>query len=161
MTHIILPIKQSLRQPTRLEKARKLSWCLDESQSAKVKVQKYNAKFKIDIKERCYKFSLELIAFISTLPNERICWIIADQLLRSGTSIGANLVEAMASSSRLEFKKFHEIALKSANETKYWLGLLRDSGKANKDKVNMLLQEVTEIANMIAAGIIKLKRRNF
>ena len=72
-------------------------------------------------------------------------------------SIGANLVEASASSSRLEFKKFHEIALKSANETKYWLGLLRDSGKAEKEKTNKLLTEVTELSNMIAAGVIKLK----
>ena len=58
-------------------------------------------------------------------------------------------------------KKFHEIALKSANETKYWLGLLRDSGKADKDKTNKLLAEATEIANMIAAGVMKLKNKNF
>ncbi len=72
-------------------------------------------------------------------------------------SVGANLVEATASSSRLEFKKFHEIALKSANETKYWLGLLRDANKADVAKVNLLLEEVAELANMIAAGIMKLK----
>ena len=72
-------------------------------------------------------------------------------------SIGANLVEASSASSRLKFKKFHEIALKSANETKYWLGLLRDSEKADKEKVNTLLQEVTELSNMIASGILKLK----
>ena len=83
--------------------------------------------------------------------------IIANQLLRCGMSIGANLVEASASSSRLEFKKFHEIALKSANESKYWLGLLRDSGKTDRDEINKLLQEVTEIANMLASGILKLK----
>lgn len=111
---------------------------------------------------RCYDFSLALIRFIDTLPNQRTCWIIADQLLRSGMSIGANLIEARASSSRLEFKKFHEIALKSANETKYWLCLLRDTGKVNKEKVESLLQEVTEIANMLVAGVLKLKgKTNF
>lgn len=120
-------------------------------------MQNHNSKFKTDLKVRCYTFSLELISFIDTLPNRRSNWIIADQLLRSGTSVGANLVEAHASSSRLEFKKFHEIALKSANESKYWLGLLRDSQKANKDAVNKLLQEITELSNMIAAGILKLK----
>jgi four helix bundle protein len=92
------------------------------------------------------------------LPPNRSCLIIADQLLRAGTSIGANLVEATASSSKREFKKFHEIALKSANETKYWLGLLRDSKKANQEKTNELLTEVNEISNMIAAGILKMKR---
>lgn len=122
-------------------------------------MQNFNSKFKSDLKTRCYRFSLELINFIDLLPNKRTCWIIADQLLRSGMSVGANLVEASASSSRLEFKKFHEISLKSANETKYWLGLLRDSKKADRDKANELLQEVTEIANMIAAGVLKLKAK--
>ncbi len=98
-------------------------------------MQNYNAKFKSDLKTRCYNFSLDVIAFIDTLPNQRSCYIMADQLLRSGTSVGANLVEATASSSRLEFKKYHEIALKSSNETKYWLGLLRDSNKAIKIKL--------------------------
>ncbi|MBU3978573.1 four helix bundle protein [Patescibacteria group bacterium] len=120
-------------------------------------MQNHNSKFKSDLKTRCYRFSLDLIAFIDTLPNQRSCYIIANQLLRSGTSVGANLFEATASSSKLEFKKYHEISLKSANETKYWLGLLRDSKKADKDKINGLLQEVTELANMIASGILKMK----
>lgn len=120
-------------------------------------MQKYNPKFKTDLKMRCYQFSLILITFVDTLPNKRSCWIIADQLLRSGMSIGANLIEARASSSRLEFKKFHEIALKSANETKYWLGLLKDSDLANQKAIDELLNEVIELANMLAAGVMKLK----
>ncbi|PIU03475.1 hypothetical protein COT44_03455 [Candidatus Shapirobacteria bacterium CG08_land_8_20_14_0_20_39_18] len=77
-------------------------------------------------------------------------------------SIGANLIEGGASSSRLEFKKFYEIALRSANETKYWLCLLRDSGLVEKkESIIRLLNEVTEIANMLAAGVIKLKSKNF
>ena len=117
--------------------------------------------YQIDLKARCYRFSLDLIAFIDTLPNQRSCWIIGDQLLRSGMSVGANLVEASASSSRLEFKKFHEIALKSANETKYWLGLLRDSKKILEEKVSGLLKEITEISNMIASGVMKLKQKKY
>ncbi|MDD5760866.1 MAG: four helix bundle protein [Candidatus Pacebacteria bacterium] len=124
-------------------------------------MQNYKSKSKIDLKIRCYKFSLELIRFIESLEKQRISWLIADQLLRAGTSIGANLVEAKASSSRLEYKKFCEIALKSANETKYWLGLLRDSGKADREKVSQLLQEVNEVSNILASGIITLKRKKF
>jgi len=60
----------------------------------------------------------------------------------------------------LEYKKFYEIALKSANETKYWLSLLKDANYSEKSKLDSLLQEVTEIANMVAAGVIKLKRNN-
>lgn len=124
-------------------------------------MQNYNSKFKSDLKTRCYKFSLTVITFIDLLPNKRAAWIIADQLLRSSMSIGANLIEGSAASSRLEYKKFYEIALKSANETKYWLCLLRDSELGNKEKVETMLQEVTELANMLAAGVIKLKQKNF
>ena len=124
-------------------------------------MQNCNSKFKSDLKTRCYHFSLDVIAFIGTLPNKRTAWIVSDQLLRSSMSIGANLIEGSAASSRLEYKKFYEIALKSANETKYWLCLLRDSKLAEITKVDSLLNEAIEIANMLAAGVIKLKSNKF
>jgi four helix bundle protein len=114
-------------------------------------------KYSQSLTDRCYKFSLNLIKFIEKLPYKQTSKIISNQVLRSGTSVGANLVEATASSSRLEFKKFHEIALKSANETKYWLNLLKDSQKADTITVSGLLDEITQLSNMIASGIIKLK----
>ncbi|MDD5110576.1 MAG: four helix bundle protein [Patescibacteria group bacterium] len=99
-------------------------------------MQNDKAKPKSDLRERCYRFSLCSIALVDTLPNRRSAWVISDQLIRAATSIGANLVEARASSSRLEFKKFYEISLKSANETKYWLGLLGDAGLADRQIVS-------------------------
>ena len=124
-------------------------------------MQNSNSKFKTDLKARCYQFSLSIITLLDNLPSKRAAWIIADQLLRSPMSIGANLIEGSAASSRLEFKKFYEIALRSANETKYWLSLLSDSGFANRENINKLLNEVTEIAKMLASGVIKLKSKNF
>src|SRR3989338_1347420 len=120
-----------------------------------------NQNFKTDLRQRCYKFSLDIIAFTDTLPNKRSAWIITDQLIRSATSIGANLIEARASSSRLEFKKFYEIALKSANETKYWLNLLKDTKLAEEKIILDLLSEVSELSNMIASGVLKLKNKKF
>ncbi|MDD2935559.1 MAG: four helix bundle protein [Candidatus Pacebacteria bacterium] len=118
-------------------------------------------KYKSNLKLRCYTFGLNVINLIDTLPNKRSSWVIADQLVRSATSIGANLIEAKASSSRLEFKRFHEISLKSANEAKYWLELLKDSKLSDSNKIDPLLKEVTEIGNMIASGVLKLKGKNF
>ncbi|MDD3774282.1 MAG: four helix bundle protein [Patescibacteria group bacterium] len=115
---------------------------------------------KSDIRQRCYQFSLNVIELADLLPKKRSAWVIADQLIRSATSIGANLVEAKASSSRLEFKKFYEISLKSANETIYWLGLLKDSGLADKIKIEKLENEVIELSRMLGSAVIKLKRRN-
>jgi len=124
-------------------------------------MQNSNPKFKSDLKTRCYSFSLNIITLIETLPNKRVAWIISDQLLRSAMSVGANLIEGGSASSRLEYKKFYEIALKSANETKYWLCILRDSKITDATKVNILLSEIIEIANMLAAGVIKLKAKKF
>ncbi len=124
-------------------------------------MQNDSPKFKSDLKLRCYKFSLDIISLTDKLPNKRSAWIIADQLIRSATSIGANLIEAKASSSRLEFKKFYEIALKSANETKYWLCLLRDVGLIKKEIIDELLKEAVELANMLASGVLKLKNKKF
>lgn len=123
-------------------------------------MQNFNEKLKTDLRGRCYRFSLDVIAITDTLPNKRSAWVIADQLIRAGTSISANLVEARAASSRLEFKKFNEIALKSANETQYWLALLRDANLADPLRVDRLLAESKEIANMLAVGIIKLKQKS-
>ena len=136
---------------------------MKETQNAKLKTQNDNSKVKSeDIKLRAYRFSLSVIQFVNSFPNQISYRIIADQLIRSATSIGANIVEAKSSSSRREFIKYYEIALKSANETKYWLCLCRDSFSEKRDKSNQLLQESIEISNIIAVSILTLKgKRKF
>jgi four helix bundle protein len=119
-------------------------------------MQNFNSKLKTDLRERCFQFSLSLIELINSLPRNLSNRIISDQILRSGTSIGANLVESSASSSRLEFKKYNEIALKSANETKYWLALLGQTNRKGQ-KLETLIDENDQLARMIASGILKLK----
>jgi four helix bundle protein len=124
-------------------------------------MQNFNSKPKTDLKQRCFEFSLKVIRLTDDLPNKRSAWIIADQLIRAACSIGANLVEARGSSSRLEFKKYCEISLKSANETQYWLALLRDTKISSAAFVDPLLKEAEELTKMLAAGVIKLKSRQF
>lgn len=122
-----------------------------------------NLKYKTDLRERCYKFSIQVIKLVDTLPQKRSAWVIQDQLIRSATSIGANLVEAKGSGTRLEFKRFFQIALKSANETRYWLNLLKDLGLADLNKIETIITELNEIAKMITTAImnLKLKPENF
>jgi len=124
-----------------------------------MQMQMQDQNLKKDLKQRCYQFSLNVLKLTDVLPQKRSSWVIADQLIRSATSIGANLIEARASSSRLEFKKFYEISLKSANETIYWLGLLRDANLADRASVDSLLQEANELARMLASGVLKLKSK--
>ena len=81
-----------------------------------------------------------------------------EQLIRSSTSIGANLIESRAGQSRKDWLKFTNIALKSANETKFWICMIRDTMDVNKDLLNELLKEVDEISKIIASIIINSSR---
>ena len=74
-------------------------------------------------------------------------------------SIGANVVEATNSSTRTEFKRYYEIALKSGNETKYWLCILRDGFEVDDEKIKELLKECDEITKILASSIITLKAK--
>ena len=126
-------------------------------------MQNNKSKLKTDLKRRVYIYALEIIKFIDTLDKKDFTvQIITKQLLRSATSIGANIIEAQAGSTKRDFTNFFAYALKSANESKFWLGLLRDSGKANKDQANILLQETNELANILGSSILTLKgKRRF
>jgi four helix bundle protein len=84
--------------------------------------------------------------------------VLTAQLVRSATSIGANIVEAQAGRTKKDFSNFLSHALKSANETKFWLRLLSDSEKAEKDSAEKLLNEATELSNILGASIIKIRK---
>jgi len=131
------------------------------AQNSNVKSQNHNLKPKPELKYRCYYFSIQIIKFLETLPVKRVYWTIADQLLRAATSIGANVIEAKSASSKKDFMRFYEIALKSANETKYWLGLLRDATDADKQKIEGLLKETQEISNILASSLLTMKKKKF
>jgi len=73
--------------------------------------------------------------------------------------LGPNLIEAKASSSKRDFIRFYEIALKSANETKYWLCLLRDSHLIEKNAINSVLKEAEELAKMIGSSLLTMKKK--
>jgi len=123
-------------------------------------MQNCSSKFKIyDIKHRAYYFSIKTIKFLENLPEKYIYRTIGNQLLRSATSIGANIIEAQAASSKRDFQNFINHALKSANETKYWFCLLRDGVKVKIKDVSELLQEVDELSKILGASMLKLKGR--
>jgi four helix bundle protein len=127
------------------------------SQNSNLKSQSYNSKVKTDLRERCYDYSIKIIKRLETLPEKRLYWILSDQLLRSATSIGANVIEARSSSSKRDFIRFYEIALKSANETLYWLRLLKGTASVKDIEIDDLLRETEELSKIIAASILTMK----
>jgi len=120
-------------------------------------MQNDSVKFKNEFKKRLYSWVLRLIKFIDKLPKDSVCNVLGKQLLRNGTSILSNYIEANSASSKKDFINFFNYSLKSANESKVWLALLRDTGKGIQDELRWLLKELLEISNVIASSIITLK----
>jgi len=81
------------------------------TQKSNLKNQKHNSKRKNEFRERCYHYSIAIIKLVESLPEKRIYWAVSNQVLRSATSIGANIIEAKSASSKRDFIKFYEIAL--------------------------------------------------
>jgi four helix bundle protein len=120
-------------------------------------VQSQSVKPKADLKDRAYSYAIRVISFIDTLPNDKTTEVIANQLLRSATSIGANIIEARGSSLKRDFANFFSYSLKSANESIYWLELLRDARKANGPEMSFLIDETEQIAKMLGASLLTMK----
>lgn len=116
-----------------------------------------NVKFKIEFKKRVYIWVLRLIKLVDKLPKDSVCQVIGKQLLRSGTSILANYIEANSARSKKDFINFFNHSLKSANESKVWICLLRDTNKGDKKELKWLLKELVEISNIIASSILTMK----
>lgn len=113
--------------------------------------------FKQQFKKRCFDFSIKVLQLSEVLRRKKINWVIVDQLIRSATSIGANIVEGGNSTSRKEFINYFQIALKSASETLYWLALLAEVNEDQKEELNKLIQECTEIKRMLSTIILNTK----
>ena len=118
---------------------------------------------KEEFKIRVYKYIIKLLKFLRKIPYDIVVNEMKRQLIRSGTSIGANYFEAEAASSKKDFQNYFHISLKSANESKFWLGILLDSNFLPKNLIleaKFLFQETKEIANILAASLITMKNND-
>jgi four helix bundle protein len=116
-------------------------------------------KFKTEMKRRIYFWVIRLVKFLDTLPKDTLTQRLVDQLFRSGSSIGANYIEAQASSSKKDFVNFLHHSLKSANESKFWFAVLRDINRGDPKEREWLIQELIEISNILGSSILTVKGR--
>lgn len=107
--------------------------------------------------EKSYRFSLRIIRLYQHVSKQHSEYILSKQVLRSGTSVGANVEEAIGAQSRKDFKSKLEIAYKEARETKYWLRLLRDSDYLTNDQANSVLVDCEELLKLLGSIITTLK----
>jgi len=112
-----------------------------------------------DIRERAFSFAVEIVSLCQRLERDSGVWrVLGKQLLRSGTSIGANVEEAQAGQSRADFISKYAISLKEARETIYWLRLIQETVSTNKVEIDRLIQEAEEISKIIGSIIVNTKK---
>ncbi|MCY7275449.1 MAG: four helix bundle protein [Phormidesmis sp. CAN_BIN44] len=112
-----------------------------------------------DIRERAFEFAVRIVKvcqFLNETPG--VGRTLSKQLIRSGTSIGANLEEAQAGQSKADFISKNAIALKEARETHYWLRLLSATDILPETRINSLQTEAEEIMKIIGAIITSSKK---
>lgn len=109
------------------------------------------------VQKKSFEFSLKVISLFRDLKKEKE-FIISNQLLRSGTSIGANIEEASAAQSKRDFIAKMSISSKEARETKYWLRLLKES-ELTKIDVKPLLLDIEELIRILTS-IVKTSQQN-
>ena len=105
----------------------------------------------IKILDRSYRFALRIINLVREIPHEMCTEVLARQIIRSGTSIGANVEEAIAGYSKAEFTHKMSIALREARETQYWLRLIHDSRIMNPSRFDSIIRESEEIKRILGA----------
>ena len=114
--------------------------------------------YTLSIQERTKKFAVRIVKACGKIENvSNTCRILANQLLRAGTSVGANCQEAQSAQSRKDFLHKYEIALKEIRETKYWIEVIIESEIIEAKKFNSLLEETEEILKILVATTKKLK----
>jgi four helix bundle protein len=99
------------------------------------------------IRDKSFHFALKIIALSQSLKEDRN-YEIANQIIRSGTSIGANVEEAQAAQSKKDFISKLSISSKEARETKYWLRLIKES-KISNNKLDVLINDCDDLINIL------------
>lgn len=107
---------------------------------------------KKDLQERTKQFGLRVVRLIDSLPKRKSATVIGNQLLRSATSVGANYRAACQGRSRNEFIAKLGIALEEADESLYWIEMLRDAGLVSQSKISDLIDEAKQLVAILTAS---------
>lgn len=110
------------------------------------------------IQEKSYNFALEIVLTARRLTTVQKEYVISKQLLRSGTSIGANVEEAIGGQSQKDFRAKMSIAYKEARETHYWLRLIRDSDLLDEKSIQPLIKKCHELKSILGAILVTLNK---
>ncbi len=119
-----------------------------------------NEQTKGILEAKSFTFAISIVNLSRFLVESRREYVLSKQLLRAGTSIGANISEAQFAQSKADFGTKMQISLKEANETRYWLRLLQATGFLQTEEANSYLVECNELINMLVSTCKKVLPRN-
>jgi len=108
--------------------------------------------------DESFKFAVRIVKLYKYLSENKKEFILSKQVLRSGTSIGANINEAQEAQSKNDFISKLSISLKEARETKYWIGLLKETGYLTKNKADNILNDLVEIIKLLVSFLKTTKK---
>ncbi len=108
---------------------------------------------RLEMAERTKNFALRVIRLVNALPDNKVGRTIGAQLLRSGTSVGANYREASRGGTKKHFTSIMSVSFREADETLYWLGLLEESGTVRPEMLMSLSAECKELVAILAASV--------
>ena len=111
------------------------------------------------IKQKSYDFSLRIIKLYKYLSDEQREYILSKQVMRSGTAIGALVSEAEFAQSKADFINKLSIALKEANETAYWLNLLKDSSYLSPQMFDSIEPDIKELIKLLVSSVKTAKQK--
>ena len=111
------------------------------------------------IRQKSFDFAIRIVKLYKYIVSEKKEYVLSEQLLRSGTSIGANVNEAIYGQSKKDFVSKLHIALKEASETEYWIELLNVSGYLDEKEYQSIINDNTEILKILTS-IIKTSKEN-
>lgn len=112
------------------------------------------------LKDKSYRFALRIVKLNRFLNEERKEFVLSKQILRCGTSVGANIVEGNRGESTADFCHKLSIALKESFETEYWLNLLRDAEYISEKQAESLISDCNELQKMLIASIKTAKKNS-
>ena len=124
-----------------------------------MKAENMEEQLPLDLKVRTKQFALRIIRLYTSLPKTTEAQVIGKQVLRSGTSVGAQYREAQRAKSDADFINKVEGSLQELDETSYWLELLKDSGIFSAEKLNPLLKETDELTAILVTIVKKVKNK--
>ncbi len=110
------------------------------------------------LKEKSYVFAIRVVKLSQFLREERKEFVLSKQILRSGTAIGALVREAEFGQSKADFRSKMSIALKEANETDYWLNLLKDTNYLNEKMFQSFSNDCLELIKILVATVKTTKQ---